>query len=55
MNLAIGECKSIMVSYLACIKKVKGQNDPECRNFAKSYLSCRMERYVAPVGTGRIA
>ena len=33
-----------MISYLACIKKVKGVNDNECRNLAKSYLSCRMDR-----------
>lgn len=35
-----------MTSYLACMKKVKGLNDPSCRDLAKSYLSCRMERYV---------
>ena len=34
-----------MTSYLACMKKRKGMNDPECRDLAKSYLSCRMERY----------
>lgn len=37
------ECKDVMVSYLACMRKVKGMNDPECRNFAKAYLTCRME------------
>ena len=36
----------MMTSYLACMKKVKGMNDPECRDLAKSYLSCRMERFV---------
>ncbi|KAI9732485.1 MAG: Cytochrome c oxidase assembly protein cox19 [Claussenomyces sp. TS43310] len=40
-----GECKAVMMGYLACIKKVRGMNDPECRNLAKSYLSCRMDRY----------
>ena len=35
-----------MVSYLACIKRLRGTNDPECRTLAKSYLSCRMDRYV---------
>ncbi|TAQ87933.1 hypothetical protein B7494_g3746 [Chlorociboria aeruginascens] len=29
---------------LLIIMKVKGTNDPECRDLAKSYLSCRMER-----------
>ncbi|KAH8591621.1 cytochrome c oxidase assembly protein COX19 [Bisporella sp. PMI_857] len=39
-----GECKSVMTSYLACMKKRKGMNDPECRELAKSYLTCRMDR-----------
>ncbi|EUC47484.1 hypothetical protein COCMIDRAFT_89980 [Bipolaris oryzae ATCC 44560] len=39
-----GECKSIMMSYLRCIKSHRGSNDPECRNLSKSYLSCRMDR-----------
>ncbi|TGO65226.1 hypothetical protein BCON_0003g00190 [Botryotinia convoluta] len=39
-----GECKSVMQSYLNCMKKVRGMNDPECRDLAKSYLSCRMDR-----------
>lgn len=33
-----------MVSYLACIKKVKGVNEGQCRELAKAYLSCRMDR-----------
>jgi cytochrome c oxidase assembly protein subunit 19 len=40
-----GECKTVMKQYLNCIKKVKGMNDPECRNLAKGYLACRMDRY----------
>lgn len=36
-----------MTRYLSCIKKVKGVNDEECRNLAKSYLACRMDRYEA--------
>ena len=32
------------MSYLECIKKVKGVNEDPCRNLAKSYLSCRMDR-----------
>ncbi|GAW20202.1 hypothetical protein ANO14919_096990 [Xylariales sp. No.14919] len=39
-----GECKHVMTRYLSCIKKVKGLNDEECRNLAKSYLGCRMDR-----------
>jgi len=39
-----GECKDVMTSYLACMKKVKGLNDPECRSLAKLYLACRMDR-----------
>ncbi|PVH72932.1 hypothetical protein DL98DRAFT_552886 [Cadophora sp. DSE1049] len=39
-----GECKDVMMSYLSCIKRVKGLNDPECRLQAKEYLSCRMDR-----------
>jgi hypothetical protein len=35
-----------MLSYLRCIKSHRGSNDPECRNLSKSYLSCRMDRYV---------
>lgn len=33
-----------MTKYLACMKKVKGMNDPECRDLAKSYLVCRMDK-----------
>ncbi|KAK4242315.1 hypothetical protein C8A03DRAFT_40287 [Achaetomium macrosporum] len=39
-----GECKSVMMSYLSCMKKVKGVNEDECRMLAKSYLACRMDR-----------
>ncbi|KAH6660243.1 hypothetical protein BKA67DRAFT_641372 [Truncatella angustata] len=39
-----GECKDVMVNYLKCLKTVKGQNDPACRELAKNYLGCRMER-----------
>jgi hypothetical protein len=35
-----------MLSYLRCIKSHRGTNDSECRNLSKSYLSCRMDRYV---------
>ncbi|KAH6649953.1 hypothetical protein F5144DRAFT_478327 [Chaetomium tenue] len=38
-----GECKHVMMSYLDCMKKVKGMNDNECRMLAKSYLGCRMD------------
>ncbi|KAK3496612.1 uncharacterized protein B0T23DRAFT_392958 [Neurospora hispaniola] len=39
-----GECKHVMTTYLACIKRVKGVNEDECRSLAKAYLTCRMER-----------
>jgi hypothetical protein len=42
-----GECKNFMTPYLACIKKVKGVNEDQCRELAKAYLSCRMDRWVA--------
>ncbi|KAI9851878.1 MAG: Cytochrome c oxidase assembly protein cox19 [Vezdaea acicularis] len=32
-----------MAGYLACLKKVRGTNDPECRMLAKAYLQCRMD------------
>jgi cytochrome c oxidase assembly protein subunit 19 len=40
----LGECKHVMMSYLDCMKKVKGMNDNECRMLAKSYLGCRMDQ-----------
>ncbi len=33
-----------MATYLKCLKKVGGVNDNECRDIAKSYLGCRMDR-----------
>ncbi|CCT61979.1 related to COX19-required for expression of mitochondrial cytochrome oxidase [Fusarium fujikuroi] len=39
-----GECKTYMAKYLSCMKKVRGLNDEECRDLAKAYLSCRMDR-----------
>lgn len=39
-----GECKAVMQSYLGCMKKKRGTNDPECRDIAKAYLTCRMDR-----------
>lgn len=41
-----GECKPVMKDYLACLKKVRGTNDQECRMLAKAYLQCRMDQYV---------
>ncbi|KAK6335558.1 Cytochrome c oxidase assembly protein cox19 [Orbilia brochopaga] len=38
-----GECQPVMKDYLACLKKVRGNNDPECRMLAKAYLKCRMD------------
>ncbi|QGI58413.1 hypothetical protein CEK26_000538 [Fusarium fujikuroi] len=40
----VGECKTYMAKYLSCMKKVRGLNDEECRDLAKAYLSCRMDR-----------
>jgi cytochrome c oxidase assembly protein subunit 19 len=34
-----------MSTYLACMKKAGGVNDSKCRDMAKSYLACRMDRY----------
>lgn len=39
-----GECKHIMTTYLACLKRTKGYNQEECRLLSKEYLECRMER-----------
>jgi cytochrome c oxidase assembly protein subunit 19 len=33
-----------MKSYLSCMKKVRGVNEDECRDLAKSYLACRMDQ-----------
>lgn len=46
MGVILGECKEVMQTYLACMKKRKGMNDPECRELAKGYLTCRMDRWV---------
>ncbi|KAF2401265.1 hypothetical protein EJ06DRAFT_475165 [Trichodelitschia bisporula] len=39
-----GECKSVMATYLRCLRANKGTNSPDCRGIAKTYLQCRMER-----------
>ena len=39
-----GECKSLISSYLRCLKSAKGVNDEECRVLAKGYLKCRMDK-----------
>ncbi|KAH7403628.1 hypothetical protein BKA64DRAFT_707110 [Cadophora sp. MPI-SDFR-AT-0126] len=38
-----GECKDVMMSYLSCIKRTKGLNDPECRLQAKENLMAKDE------------
>ena len=43
-----------MVNYLACLKRVRGHNDPACRDISKSYLKCRMDKYVVAPCTGLI-
>lgn len=40
------ECQPIMKAYLRCLRAHRGVNDDECRMLSKSYLVCRMERYV---------
>lgn len=35
-----------MQTYLSCMKQKKGMNDPACRDMAKAYLECRMDRYA---------
>jgi len=35
-----------MLDYLACLKRLRGSNDPECRMLAKDYLRCRMDRQL---------
>lgn len=43
-DILTGECKQAMATYLSCIKKVKGVNEDQCRELAKAYLTCRMDR-----------
>ncbi|ODV58252.1 Cox19p ASCRUDRAFT_22285, partial [Ascoidea rubescens DSM 1968] len=38
-----GECTDQMQKYLKCLQLVKGNNAPNCRLLAKSYLGCRMD------------
>lgn len=38
-----------MMPYLRCLKLNRGVNVPDCRIYAKEYLQCRMERYVADI------
>lgn len=39
-----GECKQAMADYLTCMKKARGVNGSDCRDLAKAYLGCRMDR-----------
>ncbi|KIW06598.1 hypothetical protein, variant [Verruconis gallopava] len=39
-----GECKDVMTLYLRCLRSYRGTNSPECRQQAKAYLQCRMDR-----------
>ena len=46
-----------MTSYLACMKKVKGMNDPSCRELAKSYFRVEWKGasgYRSVQGVGRM-
>ncbi|KAK9839854.1 hypothetical protein WJX81_006333 [Elliptochloris bilobata] len=38
-----GECKAVKEQYLACLKEHANQAEG-CRELAKAYLECRMER-----------
>lgn len=38
------ECKHLVTTYLKCLKQNRGVNDDACRELAKGYLGCRMER-----------
>lgn len=37
------ECRSEMFEYMKCINEKKGLNE-KCRQFAKAYLGCRMDK-----------
>ncbi|XP_033729675.1 cytochrome c oxidase assembly protein COX19-like [Pecten maximus] len=38
-----GECKTVMMKYMSCLKTHKQEND-KCRIQAKDYLECRMNK-----------
>ncbi|CAI7782685.1 unnamed protein product [Closterium sp. NIES-54] len=38
-----GECKEVMREYMECLKQHGNQSD-KCRDIAKKYLQCRMDR-----------
>lgn len=40
-----GECKDVMIRYLDCLQKQKGDNQV-CKPISKEYLQCRMERQL---------
>lgn len=44
-----------MSNYLACMKKVRGVNQDECRELAKSYLACRMDKYATTQDKRRVS
>ncbi|KAI0463852.1 hypothetical protein LJB42_002859 [Komagataella kurtzmanii] len=37
-----GDCTEPMKKYMECLKLVKNDNAPNCRQLAKKYLDCRM-------------
>ena len=41
--LIIGECKDVMSQYMECLKKNKSDHT-SCRELAKGYLQCRMDK-----------
>jgi len=40
----LGECKYVMLLYMACLKEHKNRSEP-CRHLSKGYLECRMLKY----------
>jgi cytochrome c oxidase assembly protein subunit 19 len=40
-----GECKTFMLKYMKCLHQGDGVNT-ECRQAAKDYLECRMDRQL---------
>ena len=45
----VTERKPIIADYLRYLRRVKGNNDNECRMMAKQYLQCRMGQSVDPM------
>ena len=44
LPLLSGECKDYMEKYMKCLQQNKSEHS-QCRQAAKDYLQCRMEKY----------